>query len=305
MTAEPAPLAEESEASVVAIVAIRSLVAALHDAEPRVQRDEPDSVHAMRTIVRRLRGVLASFRKVFDGQVIDDLRGQLERLGTVLGEARDLEVRANRAEHALAALRREFQDADARTRLVEGSRTEYRSAREQALAYLRGPEYPRLFSALDAFVDAPSPGPLADEAAASALTHAIKADAKRTRRRAAAAHAAGDWGEDLPALHEVRKAARRLRHTADALTQAAPAVFGPAFRHVAEAAERVQDALGDHRDSVLFTDYLQVEASRAQAAGEKTFLYGSLRGRAEADAETALSDLDAALAELKTAVKKL
>jgi CHAD domain-containing protein len=305
MTAEPVPLTEESEASVVAIVAVRFLVAALHDAEPGVQRDEPDSVHAMRTIVRRLRSVLASFRKVFDGQVIDDLRGQLERLGTVLGEARDLEVRANRAEHALAALRREFQDADARTRLVDGSRAEYHHARDRALTYLHGPDYPRLLGALDAFVDAPSPGPLADVAAATALTRSITADAKRTRTRAAAAHEADDWGVDLPALHEVRKAARRLRYTADALTQAAPAVFGPAFRHVAEAAERVQDALGDHRDSVLFTDYLQVEATRAHAAGEKTFLYGSLRGRAEADAETALSDLDAALAELKTSVKKL
>jgi CHAD domain-containing protein len=305
MTAEPAPLTPQSEASAIALVAVRFLVEALHDAEPRVQRDEPDSVHAMRTIVRRIRSVLASFRQVFDKQVIDDLRGRLEKLGTALGEARDLEVRANRAEHALAALRHEFQDASARTRLVDGSRTEYRHARDRVLAFLKEPDYLQLLDALDDFVDSPSLGPRAAEEGSTALTRSIEKDAKRALKRAGTSRTADDWSKNLPALHEVRKAARRLRYTSDALTRAAPDIFGSDFAGVAEAAERVQDALGDHRDSVLFTDYLRFEESRAHVAGEKTFLYGSLRGRSEADAETALSDLDAALDELRRNAKKL
>jgi CHAD domain-containing protein len=305
MTAEPASPSAPSEASVVTLAVVRLLITALHEAEPRMQRDEPDSVHAMRTIVRRLRSVLASFRGIFDRTVIDDLRDRLERLGTVLGEARDLQVRADRAEHALASLRSEFRDEAAHTRLVDGTRIEYRHARDWALAYLKDADYLALLDALDAFVDSPRLGPRADEAGAEALTRVIRKDAKRTRKRADAARAADEWSENLPALHEVRKAARRLRYTAEALAQTAPDIFDSNLNQVARAAERVQDALGDHRDSVLFAGYLHFEASRAHDAGEKTFLYGSLSGRAEADAETALSDLDVALEDLKTSAKKV
>ncbi|MET1043666.1 MAG: CHAD domain-containing protein, partial [Microbacteriaceae bacterium] len=107
-------------ASAVLVAAIRDLVNTLEQTDPAARANEPDAVHRMRTIVRRLRSVLAAYRTLFDRKVTDDLRERLGRIGSALGDARDLEVRALRAEALLDELGEP--ETDARERLVDGAR---------------------------------------------------------------------------------------------------------------------------------------------------------------------------------------
>src|SRR5918998_3119829 len=71
---------------------------------PAAVADEPDGVHALRTGVRRLRNVLAVYRKVFDSDAVAGLRDRLADFGAVLGEARDLEVRIQQAQVVAGSL---------------------------------------------------------------------------------------------------------------------------------------------------------------------------------------------------------
>src|SRR6478752_9532132 len=54
-----------------------------------------DAVHQARTRVRRLRSVLAVYKKAFEPQEARRLRERLKTLGDRLGAVRDREVRAN------------------------------------------------------------------------------------------------------------------------------------------------------------------------------------------------------------------
>lgn len=80
------------------------------------------------------------------------------------------------------------------------------------------------------------------------------------------------------ALHEVRKAARRLRYSITALT--VPGAYRPApeFRRIAAAVKPLEKSLGRRHDQVIFAEQVRIAAQRARAQGEDTFLYGQLAG---------------------------
>ena len=67
---------------------------------------------------------------------------------------------------------------------------------------------------------------------------------------------------------------------------------------MAEAGELVQDTLGEHRDSVLFGQHLVLTSNRADAEGEKTFVYGVLAGLNERSGEVALAESSRAIEEV-------
>ena len=264
---------------------------ALEHADPAARADEPDAVHQMRTTVRRLRSVLAAFRSIFDEDVTDDLRDRLKRLGSVLGEARDAEVRGLRAKTYLNELPPQQDDEDAWARLVEGAKSDYRAAHDQMRQVLSSAPYFRLLDALDAFVANPPLTDAASEPARKAVRTTIGREIRRVRKRA---DAIGAVGGDLEAqLHAVRRAGRRLRYTAEAI--AGRGDFGSKYDRVAEAGERVQDALGEHRDSVLFGQHLVLTSNRADAEGEKTIIYGVLAGLNEKSGEVALAESSGAI----------
>jgi len=99
--------------------------------------------------------------------------------------------------------------------------------------------------------------------------------------------------ESDEALHKIRKRAKQLRYTAAAL----------GVEKVAERAKAIQSLLGDHQDSVVSRTHLSQEATVAHRAGEDTFTYGVLFEQ-EADlARRSEEQLDAALKQLKKAVR--
>lgn len=280
-------------ASDVLVAAIGDLVNALEHTDPAARADEPDAVHRMRTIVRRLRSVLAAYRSLFDREVTDDLRDRLGRIGSALGDARDLEVRALRAEALLDELGQP--ETDARERLVDGARELYAKAHTHLCTVLSSTEYYRLLDDLDAFVADP---PLTDAAAKSAkkvVKKVLAHELRRVQKRADAVDAAS--GDDLESrLHDVRKAGRRLRYAAEA---AEAAGLGRSAS-IAAAGERVQDTLGEHRDCVLFGGHLSRTADRAEAAGEKTAVYAALAELSTRSGTAALAESTRALAEVRS-----
>ena len=302
-----------SDASEVALALVAPLVVSLGEAEDRLRADQPDSVHAMRTTARRLRSVLASSRGIFDRHRTTDIRERLGVLGTVLGAARDLEVRAAGSAHMLDAIPAALADDDSRERLVTSVNREYARARVRALAYLRSTECVRLLVTLDEFTEFP---PLAAEAHSDArktwrvmLHRETKRLLDRAREHGVERAGAGELSvvstDELDSLHAVRKAARRLRYTAEALQLDASGLVGASLQPLALAAERVQNSLGKHRDNLLLADQLLSDQCAARAAGEKTAVYDVLRDASLREAESALADLNPALAEIRRLRKGL
>lgn len=309
----PSPLTSKSPAADVIVEALRQLVAELERLDPEARDDLPDSVHRMRSTVRRLRSVLAAYRRLFDADRVVSLRDQLRSLGAVLGTARDAEVRAQLADDELSELGHRTGDASHR-RLVEGSLEEYRQAHAAALRMLSSAAYYRLFDALDEFVANP-PLSAQGEKGQSIKGVAAKVIARelaRLRKRAGAAAFAGASGTTADfearggsALHSARKAARRLRFAADAVSAGGTAVLGKKYRHISREAERVQDALGDHRDSALFVEHLLTTSDSAHEAGENTFVYGAMSVRAQHRGAASLNESPKALKRLDRRAESL
>ncbi len=289
-----ADLPAGSAASVV-MAAIADLVLDLEHADPAARADEPDAVHQMRTTVRRLRSVLAAYRRLFDRAVTDDLRDRLKRFGAALGEVRDAEVRGLRAAAYLGGLPPQQDDDGARHRLLGDARDDYRQAHDRLRQVMSSAAYFRLLDALDEFVADP---PLTDAALKPAKKTVKKTIRREIRRVQKRADAIGEEGGDLETqLHAVRRASRRLRYVAE--TVAGTKGFGSKYTRVAEAGELVQDMLGEHRDSVLFGQHLVLESNRADAEGERTFVYGVLAALNDKSGETALAESSEAIDEVE------
>lgn len=299
---------DAGSAGSVVVAALRRLTAALESIDPAVRADEPDAVHQMRRAVRRLRSVLASNRRLFDGEAVQALRDGLTWLGRSLGEARDAEVRGKRAAMELAALPAHRSGAAVRRRLVDGARRDYAEAHKRARRAMSSPEYYRLLDALDAFAARPPLTARASRPAAKELRGPVRRDVTRLRDRAANAAAAAP-SEREAALHDVRKAVRRLRNAVDAIRPEAASVLGAkkrrTLRRISAAARPIEKALGERHDLVLVAGRLEVASASAHEAGEETFLYGMLAERSARGLDAAPGGLDASVRRMRRLARRL
>jgi CHAD domain-containing protein len=282
---------------------------ALVSAELRVHDDEPDSIHSMRTIVRRIRSLLSSLRPMFEPGSTDELRERLTQLGAVLGKARDLEVSAATAEDALADIPLRFGSAEVRARLIDDVRLEFAIESGQVRTYLHDRAYAVLAEELESFVEAPpldmsqtTDDPSQFDAAAR-MDAIVRKQVHRTVKRWKRAREKSEFPLLLEDLHDVRKAAKRLRYTAEALD--ASGLLETSYAPIGEAAEQIQDRLGSHRDMLLYAEQLVNQAERAHEAGESTFVYGVMHQRLETDASDRLSSVSHAVHALRRAKKAL
>jgi CHAD domain-containing protein len=266
----------------VVLAAVRAQVDALQAADVGLRTDRPDAVHRMRVAARRLRSILAAFRRVLDREATEPLRSELAWLGGELGQARDDEV-------ALAHLRALV--ADQPPELVLGpvaarlQQTALRSAaagREHALTTVAGTRYLGLLDALHHLLDQPPFGAAAAERAGPVLRAAVRKSGKRLLRRIRAAQRAdGDAREE--ALHDVRRAVKRLRYTAEVVA----AERGASAKQLVRTTKRVQKVLGEVQDTVVTREMCRRLGIAAAAAGENAFTFGLLHGLEEARAASA------------------
>lgn len=292
----------DGSAAAVVGAYVRAQRDALVTYDPRVRRDEPDSVHKMRVATRRLRSTFATYRPLWDRAATDPLRAELKWLADVLGKVRDAEVLAARLDAALAGLPPELVIGPVHARLVDGLAARSARDRRALVTALNGRRYAALLDGLDELLAA---GPTEH-----GLRPAEEYVPHRARKAAAEVDALLDTAEqadgstDLPlpgvhdrdtALHEARKQAKRARYAAEA----AEPVGGAGATALVAAMEQLQELLGDQHDAVVTRDLLRATGMRAHGAGENAFTYGLLHAR-QADAGT---DVEAGLPAARKALR--
>lgn len=259
---------------------VRRQVTALVELDPAVRRDLPDSVHRMRVATRRLRSAFRTYRKILDRQVTDPLRDDLKWLAAELGVDRDQEVLDARLRSHVSQVPAPLLLGPVSARLKLTSVARRTGSRQRVASVLDADRYLALLDSLDALLADPPLLPAAARPPEDALPRAVLKDYERLATRIGHALERDPGEERDVAMHEARKAAKRVRYAAEA---ARPALGKPA-KKFAKRMKSVQSVLGDHQDSVVARDALRTLAVQAHGAGESAFTWGLLYGREEAAA---------------------
>lgn len=244
---------------------LRGLRADLVAVDPRVRTDERESVHDLRKVLRRLRSVLAAYRGALDRGVTEVLRAELAEVARVAGVARDAEVLRDRLLRTAARAPEGYVDAVTLDRIgahVDENRGE---AAGDLRRTMRSPAWFSALDHLDDLIEGTPRGPHADDDASAFTVRRIRSERDRV-----AATVRGPI-EGLDDLHEVRKAARRLRYA----LQAAGDRPDLGKRRLGFL-KRVQESLGEVLDAAHATAAYEHLASLAARRGEDTFGYGAL-----------------------------
>ncbi|MCG5216903.1 CYTH and CHAD domain-containing protein [Streptosporangium soli] len=291
--AAPAAPARTGSAGEVVLDYLARQVTALLAQDPRVRQAEDDAVHQMRVACRRSRSALKAFKAIFADT--GPLQDELQWLGNELGEVRDLEVIRARFARLFRGLPDELVIGPVQARLGSDLEAREQVAYQQVGETLGSPRYFALLDALDALVAAPPFTKLAGKPATKPLVTVAEKQWARVTAAYDTAQAMDDEAERETAMHDVRKAAKRARYTAEAL----------GMSELAGLAESVQETLGRYQDGVVAQETLAQEAQTARDAGEDTFTYGVLTGLERAAAEQAHTRFPRVWAETRAAVAAL
>ena len=277
-TPESVTPSKKAPAGAVVLTHIRAQVDQILAHDLPVRLDAPDAVHKMRVATRRLRSALTTFKPLFAAEVVRPLRDELKWLAAELGAARDAEVMRDRV--AAAVDTDGGLDAAASGHAVGQLDSAYREAHDRVLAELDGERYHRILSSLDGLVADPPFTDRAADRAGRVLPRLVGRSYTVVRDLVEAADARPAGAEREELLHDARKSAKAARYAGESV---AP-VFGSDATAFAEAMEAVQEALGEHQDSVLTRQRLR-ELAAVTDSTEAAFLFGRLHALEEARAE--------------------
>jgi CHAD domain-containing protein len=275
-------------AAAVLLAHLRQQVTQVQAQDLPVRLDTQDSVHKMRVATRRLRSALTTFKPLFDTSVTGPLRGELKWLAGELGAARDAEVMRERVSDAVEDARHQLAlhaQGDARSELTEA----YRAAHDRVLAELDGDRYRQILIALHGLVAQPPYRKRATRPAGKVFPALVARSFDRVRGLVEDAESRPSGAERDELMHDARKAAKQARYAGEAV---APVVGKHATRFAA-AMEDVQEALGEHQDSLLTRDRLRTLASHASST-ESAFVYGRLHALEEARTRESQQHFDSA-----------
>jgi len=203
---------------------------------------DPEELHQMRAAVRRLRAILGAVRDMFDPKWVAGLRGELDWLGTLLGDLRDLDVLREYLGTELGSLKPAAQVVGADLlNLVDAQRARARSA---ILVALDGGRYGRLLGRLGHAIQRPK------VVAANLSLSSVAADQFKKLHKAVKALPKEPSDVDI---HAVRIKVKRARYAAEL---AQPIVGRPAERFVART-KKLQDILGEYQDAVVAEERLR------------------------------------------------
>lgn len=257
---------------------------------PGVRENQAEAIHKMRVAARRLRSLLASGRKLFEDGEAEDLRSELRWLSGTLGPARDPRVVQARLRELLAAEADELVLGQAAARIDEELDAAAAAGFEGALAALDSERYTELLGRFEAWLSAGHLSQTASRPPRKTIRKFVARDEKRLRRAIEGLPAPGDkTGARDEGLHEVRKAAKRLRYSAELAESLGGGGAGKA-RRTAKAARKIQTSLGQHQDSVVARSLLADLGGRSLRSGENGFTYGRLHAKEEQLAGSAEAD---------------
>jgi CHAD domain-containing protein len=270
---EATPKTKPGSAGEALLRYLRAQVEALRAYDPLVRRDEPDAVHQMRATSRRLRSALQAYRRVLRREATEPLVAELKWLGGELADARDYEVLLERLTDTVRELPDELVLGGVQAHLIRTLGRRHADGQRRAIEALDSERYLGLQDMLDTLLADP---PWTDRARRPAAKELPKAVGKAWRRAdgrfAAACDRAGVAEEE--ALHEARKAGKRLRY---AIEVAEPVVGKPAKR-MRRRLKRALSHLGVHQDAVTARPVLRELAVRAHLEGGNGYTYGVLHG---------------------------
>jgi CHAD domain-containing protein len=282
ITGGPVPcaprLAESSSGGAVVVAYLREQVRVLRVADVLLRLDDPDGVHDMRVFVRRLRSCLKVFRKIID--VPSSLSAELKWLSDSLGDARDAEVLSEGLFSAVNAVPAELVLGPVR---AETSRHLAKSAARASAALrgaLAGQRYLDLLSAVDVLLAEPPYLDLAHRRAVRALPPLVAKAWRKARSSAAMALSLERGSAKDNAMHDTRKAVKRLRYAAETVEP----VLGSAAARYQRRCKKAQGVLGDHHDLVVLRPVLRELGVLAHLDGANGFTFGLMY----ADACTAM-----------------
>ncbi len=275
--AEPASPGDPAAAAITAHLRTQARAVMRHDLG--VRRNLPDAVHQMRVAARRFRSTLRTFRPLLDREdEMVALSDELAWAADVLGEVRDREVLLARLERHIASLALPSAERAALDDYVaDRLNAEMESARTEVLAMLAGERYRRLMDHVIEVATTPPLSPAADPPAEQVLPGLVETAATALRKRAG--RLAADSADT--AYHRARIAAKRARYAGELV---AP-VLGPPAKRYAEAAEAVQEVLGEHQDAAVAAE--TVHRLAAGAPPSIAFGLGLLAGYERAAAAAA------------------
>lgn len=279
---EPNDTAPPGSAAAVLADYLAIQLAAVLERDPDVRSSEPDAVHKVRVATRRTRSVLSTYRPLFDRTVTDPLRAELKWFAGVLGAARDVEVQRDHLLAATAAEPAELVVGPVDARIEAELRSDYAAAHRALLEVMDSARYFRLLDALGAVATRPPFTELAAGKAKRVLAKRVRV-ACRELQALGSAEPPAEAGARDHWLHEIRKAAKRVRYAAEL---AEPAL-GRSARALIAAAQELQEILGDHQDSVVIRGTLREIGVRLRADGEDTFTIGRLHALQQVRAEAA------------------
>ncbi|MBZ5738944.1 CYTH and CHAD domain-containing protein [Nocardioides mangrovi] len=251
---------------------------AREDVGARLARDE--AVHQVRVASRRLRALLGTFGPVLEHAATEPVRVELHWLAGALGSARDGAVVHER----LRALVAQEPEDRLHGPVLERLRTTYADrGKDELRSVLTSERYLSLRGRLERLAADPPWTEAADAPARDVVPGLLRQEVRRFRKRQRVASREGSGPHEL---HDVRKAAKRLRYAAEAVEP----VAGRAAHRLADDAQRIASHLGDLQDAAVTITELRALALAAERAGEPSFTYGVLLAREEARAARLESD---------------
>jgi CHAD domain-containing protein len=256
---------------------LQAQLTALLQSDPLTRRGDGSGVHGMRVATRRVRSVLKEADRLLDPAWVNETRGELKWLGSLLGAVRDSDVFSAYVKDEVARLGAgaEQGGSDLLNLLSEQSQP----ARAQLAEALDSPRYLALLDRLEATRESLPVTP-----ARESLRRIVRRAARRTLRRLRGVSRSSSDGR----LHELRIAAKRARYAAELAARAE----GRKARRLAQRAAALQTVLGEHQDAVVAEQRLQSLAADATPAA--AFVAGRLLERQGARRKAARAALPAA-----------
>lgn len=286
---------KSGSAGAVVLDYIRAQAEQLRAQDPLVRRDAPDAVHQLRVAARRMRSALQVYSQVIDRDATRELTDELKWLGGELSTARDSEVIEERLTQVINGLPAEVvlgPVAAHVTRTLARRRAEGQAA---AITALDSDRYLALHDAIDALLREPPLTRRAKRPARGELPKQMARVWRRLRKRMRAAEALPAGAERDDAIHETRKASKRLRYAGEI---AEPACGKPAKR-LKQRSKAVHKLLGDHQDAVVARPVIRELAAQAYHDGGNGFTFGILHQLENDRANRAEHDLPAAWKKLR------
>lgn len=265
----------------------------LWEQDARLRLDQPGSVHKLRIAARRLRSALQTYRPLLDSETARSLATELRWLGLALSQARDAQVMRERLHLLVSSEPPELVLGPVSNRIDDDLGAEYQAGREQAVEALDTERYFRLLDALDDLLESPPLTSKADAPAKELLPRLLHRDTKRLRRAVREVDRTHSAEEQDLALHEARKKAKRLRYAAES----AVPVFRGRAKTLAASAKAIQQALGEHQDSVVTRHRLREYGARTHSTGENGFTFGRLHALEQVRADKAEREFEKAWAD--------